>query len=241
MINNNKFALVSDVVPKITQKLSEFGFGIINTEAVDVFIPYEQKHADMQCFVAGNTAFVLDCCDSIAKKLSEIGYNVISCGNNISGKYPLNICLNAKIVGDNLIGNIRHLDNSLVEYCTKSLGLNLINVNQGYAACSIAKVNDKSVITSDESICRALTKQGIDVLKITPGNIKLSGATRNEYGFIGGASGLIDSETLLFFGNITDHPDYCAISKFCSDRNVNIKYITDIPLTDIGGFCLLNN
>ena len=71
------------------------------------------------------------------------------------------------------------------------------------------------------------------VLLIKKGYVSLDGY---DYGFIGGASVYIkDKKTLLFFGDITAHPDYSAIKDFCERKGVKIDYIKGIKLTDIGG------
>ena len=97
-------------------------------------------------------------------------------------------------------------------------------MNQGYAKCSTA-VCDRGIITADETIYSACCENGINALKITQGNVKLSGY---EYGFIGGASGIIDGK-LTFFGDIRKHPDYLKIKEFC-----DFDYIPDFALTDVG-------
>ncbi len=230
----SKIAVVSKAVPKICKKLEELGFKLIYTENVDGFISYEQTHADMQCCVIDNTTFVLSSCKKLGKSLENFGLNVSYTVNNHSGKYPENILLNIKIVGNNLIGKIKNIDDSIFRYC-KRAGYNLIDVNQGYAACSCVKVSNNAIITADNSIYNALKTSEIDILKISEGNIKLHGAGEETYGFIGGASVLIDDKTLLFFGDITKHTDYIRIKTFCNSHNVKIYYIEDLELTDIGG------
>ena len=68
---------------------------------------------------------------------------------------------------------------------------------------------------------------------ISQGNIELDGY---DYGFIGGAGGRIDDNTVIFFGNIEKHPDYISIKEFCAKHSVTIKCLCkNMPLTDIGG------
>ncbi|MBQ2971898.1 MAG: hypothetical protein IJE16_05065 [Ruminococcus sp.] len=236
----NKFAVISNAVPQICEKLIELGFKLIYTENVDGFISYERTHADMQCLKIDDTIFILSGCKKLGKSLENIGYNVTYTKNKYSGSYPENILLNTKIIGKNLVGKINCLDETVISY-SKKAGYNLIDVNQGYTACSCVKVSGNSVITADNSIYNALKNSEIDVLKISEGSIKLDGAGEKTYGFLGGASAMIDESTLLFFGDITKHPDYTHIDEFCSSKGVDIVYIEDFELTDIGGAILLNN
>ena len=111
----------------------------------------------------------------------------------------------------------------------KKQDIELINVNQGYAKCSCAACSS-GVITADDSIFKTLCKQGINSLKITPGHVTLTGY---DYGFIGGASGVIDGK-LTFFGDVSKHPDFSKIKEFCE-----FDYFGDFNLTDIGTiFCI---
>ncbi|MBE6823897.1 MAG: hypothetical protein E7513_00975 [Ruminococcaceae bacterium] len=236
---NNKYAVVSNKVPQICSKLEEFGYKLIYTESVDGFISYEKNHADIQCITVDDKVFVLNVCCELSTKLREIGFNVTHTTDYIDGIYPNNVRLNAKIIGSNVICKEESLDSKLKRHLLNN-NYNLINVNQGYAACSCVKVNENAIITADNSIYRALKSTYIDVLKIHEGYIDLYGAGENTHGFLGGASVLLNKSNLLFFGDIRKHPAYDKINSFCRKRNVNIHYIDSIQLTDIGGAVLLN-
>lgn len=235
----SKIAIISDKLPEICDKLKEFDYKLIYTECVDGFISYEKFHADMQCITIDDTVIVLNRCEKLYSQLKNEGINIIKSLEPINGTYPHNIKLNAKVVGNRLLGKIDFLDSKLKELCINKC-YSLINVNQGYSACSILSINNNSIITADKSIQRALKDSSIDVLKIREGHIKLHSADNDTCGFIGGASCMIDDNNVLFFGDISMHPDYEIIRKFCFDRCVNVHYIKKIPLTDIGGAVLLN-
>ena len=236
---HDKFAIVSNVVPEICEALKKRSFKLIYTDRVDEFISYEQTHADMQCFNIGNTVFLLrECTKLIESVASNTDFKIVQTSNDISCDYPNNILLNAKIIGNNLIGKIDSIDRNLLDFCINR-GYKLINVKQGYTACSCLEVDKNSVITTDESIYRTLKEHNIDVLKISNESIVLYGAKRGECGFIGGASVNLGDE-ILFFGDITVHPEYRNISDFCINRNIKVSYISDMPLTDVGGTILLN-
>lgn len=235
---NDKIILISDKSIVICDKLVSLGYKLIYTECVGEFISYEQNHADMQCICVEDTVFVLKNCDELKNQLRKYTSKIISTKNTADGKYPSNILLNSKIIGKNLIGKIDSLDSCLIDFCNKR-SFNFINVKQGYCGCSILKVTDNAVITTDENIYRTLLNTDIDVLKISQNGISLYGAKRGEKGFIGGAS-INLGKKILFFGDIRKHIDYNAIISFCEKWNISIEYIKDLELIDIGGGILLN-
>lgn len=144
--------------------------------------------------------------------------------------YPHEVKLNAFTMCTGaskiLIGKLSALANELISAYDRA-----IDVRQGYARCLTAKVAENAFITSDRGIFNAVTAAGGNCLEISPGYITLSGF---EYGFIGGASCLCDSE-LLFFGDITRHPDYAAMREFASKFGTVLVSLSDEKLTDAGG------
>ena len=235
----SKYAILADSEPVICQKLVSLGYKLIYTVSVDEFISYEKKHVDMQCLKIDDNYFVLNTCNKLYDTLHNLGLNVIKTTDNVSGKYPQNIKLNALVMNKTIVGKVDSLDSKLIKYF-KDNNFKMINVNQGYTACSCVKVSDNAIITSDKSIIRALKNTDINTLEISDGKISLLGAKRGETGFIGGASTMLDKNNLLFFGNIKEHPDYNKIKDFCYSRGVLINYIEEIALSDIGGAVLLN-
>ena len=145
-------------------------------------------------------------------------------------RYPEDIEFNCVHVGKSLICNRKHTHSEIIKYAENS-NINIINVNQGYAKCSVCVVSDNAIITEDDSIAKNATENGIDVLQIKKGFVKLPGY---DYGFIGGSSGLIEKELIVFNGNIENHPDFDRIHKFCEHYNVKILSLSDEVLCDIG-------
>ena len=227
-------AILSIQYPQFAARLHELGYEIIPTDTIPCEMTYEQDHADLQCLILDNTAFVLKHCQRLSEALSG-RYQVIRCGEHFNGSYPDNVCLSAVKLADQLICRVSSLDHKVKEYCRKHR-YELINVNQGYAKCSCAQVCENAIITADNSIINALNDKKPEVLPIGKGSIRLNGA---EYGFIGGASGY-DSKThtLYFCGDISRHPDYDNIKLFCKKNNTQIVSLSNDELTDIGGIIL---
>ena len=229
--------ILSGKYPAFAESLRSRGYNVISSETVDAFIPYERDHADMQCLILDDTAFVLSCCERLKKALSEC-CTVVECGKDIEHRYPMNVPLNAAVIGKRVIARIASLDEKVKQYCAEH-GYELINVNQGYTKCSCAVVDDNALITADKGIYHSLKGLKYDVLLIEEGRVKLEGA---DHGFIGGASGLDvhkGGRTLYFSGNIALHPDHIRIKEFCRKHHTLIVSLTNDELIDIGGmiFC----
>jgi hypothetical protein len=89
------------------------------------------------------------------------------------------------------------------------------------------------VITSDDGIARTLAGFGLEVLKISPGNIILPGL---DYGFIGGASGMVSGDIIVFYGNLASHPDFRKIQDFVKSHGKGCMSLSHESLTDLGTF-----
>lgn len=178
-------------------------------------------HPDMTIAPVGD---IFVCCpESYVYYKHYLGDKVVSGATTLFSDYPKDIAYNVLIFENYAFGKEEYIDPTMKKelHCS---GIKIINVNQGYAKCS-ACVAPEGVITADDTIYNALVKNSINTLKITPGHVKLSGY---DYGFIGGASGIIDG-VLTFFGDIRRHPDIAKIQDFC-----NFNFLDEFPLTDIG-------
>ena len=222
--------VMSDKYPCFVKEIEKLGHTVISSVTVDTFPIPEQKHADMQILPINSDIFILNECTALAKKIPND--RLIYCDKKAGKKYPENILLNFLFLNNILYGKLSAIDKNLLDYC-KENNIRTVNINQGYARCSTLVLNKKAVITSDLSIEKALKKDGVEVLLISSGSIVLDGY---DYGFIGGASGKIEENTIAFFGNVTSHPDYKKIENFCDNHNLSINVICPyMSLTDIGG------
>ena len=231
----NRTAILSAKYPQFAESLHQNGYSIIYSENVSCLIDFEQEHADLQCLLIDNTAFVLQRCKSLAESLKS-HCNIILCADDIGRDYPKNTALSATVVGKNVICRTDSIDKNVEEYCKRN-EYRLINVRQGYAKCACAIVSDNAIITADKGIYRDLAGTEIEVLLIKEGRVRLDGA---NHGFVGGASGYDSVERKLYFcGDIMKHPDYERIIKFCETQKTHIVSLTSDELIDIGGilFC----
>lgn len=149
--------------------------------------------------------------------------------SKLKDKYPFDVPYNAACTGKFFIHNFRFTDQELLEKA-KISGFTLVNTRQGYSRCSIAIIDETSVITSDEGSAKAMSIHGIDVLLIRKGYISLP---HYDYGFIGGCCGRVGNE-IIFNGNLSAHPDFQAIEDFILSRGLSLKFFEEYMLEDIG-------
>lgn len=112
----------------------------------------------------------------------------------------------------------------------KTLGLEPVNVRQGYTKCSTVAVDGGAVITADTGIASALESRGLAVLRIRPGYVALPGY---DAGFLGGTSGRIGN-AVWFNGDLSRHPDHLAIRTFIQHRGLTVVDFPGTELVDIG-------
>lgn len=143
--------------------------------------------------------------------------------------YPQDIIYNAACTGRYFIHNLKFTAPALLT-AARDLGMELIDVRQGYTKCSTVIVDGSSVITYDKAIAAPCSAAGLDVLLIRPGHIRLPGY---DTGFIGGTSGRL-GDTVYFNGDLTSHPDCSAIISFIESKGLRLKWFREWPLTDIG-------
>ncbi len=228
-------AIVDERMPTTCQRaLADRGFDIITLPPFPCLPAPVASHPDMLIFLSHRKLITHKDYYVIARgKLEEIAdraqAEIVLSSENISGVYPHDILFNAAEVGTHIFGRTNYISRHISDMCIKNK-LNLIDVKQGYTKCSACIVDDNAIITYDNSIASAAQKQGIQVLKISPGHIRLDGY---DTGFIGGASGTC-GDTVYFCGNIDYHPDARAIRFFCSEHGKNVVSLGKHEFTDVG-------
>lgn len=144
--------------------------------------------------------------------------------------YPGDVAFNAACTGKYFIHNTRLTNPQLLKEA-ENMGMEIINVRQGYTKCSIVIVDETSIITYDRGIAAACSAYPeLDVCLVRPGFVRLDGY---DTGFIGGASGRIGNE-IIFNGNLSAHPDFEKIVQFVESKGLFLKYFEQYELTDIG-------
>ena len=238
----------------LTEYLESMGYSLIFMTGEDTPVYDAVKtHADIHMCQLG----LWENSELFLGNISRLGVN-----------YPGNIIYNAVCTGKYFIHNLKYTDPDLMQkaqlhHAKGALAsasgdacgalrdpapLTFIDVPQGYTRCCCLPVDDRSFITSDHGIARALAPYDVDVLLIERGHIALPGF---DYGFIGGCCGHImtmpadtssDSSVtnapadnvIVFNGDLTIHPDHQKIIDFIETRGIKPVWFEGEPLMDIG-------
>ncbi len=186
-------------------------------------------------FIDNNTVIIhKDTSFTFEKKLKSLNLTVLRSKETLTGEYPKDIILNAVNTSKFFMHNIKYTDKTLLE---KIHNKTLINVKQGYAKCSTAILSDRAFITSDIGIHKELNHYGYDVLLLPPGDILLP---HLDYGFIGGTCGMLDSKTIVFYGNLDLYPYGEIVKSFLNNHSITPIYLTNSPLIDRGSIYFLD-
>ena len=228
-----KFAVCDSRIPEASKKnLYNHCDRIILLPPFSVLAEPVSAHPDMLLFPAEDERIIfthrgyLDIC---RKAFAETNYEIVPIEETVSEKYPYDILLNSAKIGQHILGKKAHISSSILDYASKN-HLDVTDIKQGYAKCSICKVSENAIISADPSVLKAAEKLNINALKISEGGVHLRGYDR---GFIGGASGN-DGENVFFCGDIMKHRDGEKITQFCISHGKNAVSLSKEELYDIG-------
>ncbi|MBO5313326.1 MAG: hypothetical protein J6B29_05105 [Clostridia bacterium] len=205
--------------------------------------PYEKldapvsTHPDMLFFSIGRTVFCYEDYvkeQGIDKELISAGYNIVYTDSVCHKQYPNDIALNVLQMGNFLFCKRDSMSSQILEYSEQN-DMSIINVKQGYTACSTLALDENHAITADVGIARAIESTGKSVLLIKGDGILLDGYS---CGFIGGAS-FVFGDTVFFFGDITTISDGRKITDYLEQNGYKYKSIFSGRVCDFGGVKLL--
>ncbi len=229
-----KSVVITGEFPEYSEFLKKQGFNCILTEPDSRLQPPVSFHPDMQFCKIGGT-LLASRGNPLIPRIKALGVDVNETEASPQSEYPKDVICNAFAVGENLFAHMRSIDGNIVK-AAENNHLKLIDVKQGYAACSTLILNSSSIISADEGICAKAIQKNIECLMISAGGIILDGYNT---GFIGGCAAQL-GKTVYFTGKLNSHRDGRAIREFISRRWLNITEITDNALHDIGGIIPLN-
>lgn len=146
-----------------------------------------------------------------------------------TGNYPLDLWFDGLPLCGRLLGRRGSLPEALTEKLVP------LYIRQGYARCSTLSLGAEGVISADRSILKAAEELGVSCVRTEPAEILLPGYNQ---GFLGGASALVGCE-VLFFGELSTHPQAEEISSFLFDRNYRIHSLFPGRLVDRGGLVVV--
>jgi hypothetical protein len=191
------------------------------------------SHPDMMFFHAGGRLIIFapGADPAAVSELSSRGFKMVMGQTRLRPEYPGDIAYNVARVGKRYFHNLKYTDIRIKEAMDR-MGIEPIHVAQGYAKCSVLPVDDNSIVTSDRGIAAAARKKGLDVLLLECGDsIRLPGL---DYGFIGGACGMLSDSVCAINGSLAKLKDYRSFLSFLSERKISIAEISGESVTDIG-------
>lgn len=217
---------------EIEKSLENLNFKIYKTTPNKNLLEPLEAHPDLLLHNLPNGDLVVDRDNYEYYKNLFDDYNIIKSSSSLDCKYPKDISLNASVFKNLFIHNLKYTDEKLLDYYSKN-GYKLINVRQGYTKCNIS-IGKNVLITSDRDIYEKVRKFE-KILLIDHKQIILTGF---NYGFIGGASGLID-DTLYFTGSLEKHSSYNKIIEFLEENNEKYDFLSKSDIIDYGSILSL--
>lgn len=234
-----KYLLIDERMRDVEkQTLKNLGYEFIEIKKSTNVYPEISSHVDIfACKVKDKIVVEKSAYKMLKNKLNNDENILISGETMISYDYPNDIKYNVCIVGNKAIHNFKYTDSKIISELNKS-NFEIINVKQGYSNCSIAVIDENSIILSDKGLYNSLKNRGIDMLFLDyiP-NIKLlneNGEYSQKNGFIGGAISRI-GDNIVVFGDLDKIDYYCNIRKFIESRNLKIIDFEGLDVVDYGG------
>ena len=221
---------------EIKGNLANMGITVICTSSCNNLPWQVNGHPDMVYHrVTEKLACVAPDCFTDLMKAFSLHKNIfegrvfIKGDTTLGRDYPKDVPYNLLRIGNRIFGKLAATDKKLLKAIEEE-GIELVDVKQGYAKCSVAVVSETSAITSDAGLIKELEHHGIQSLYLEPGGIVLPGY---EYGFIGGASGLLEN-TFFLTGKYEQDSINKRIEEFVDEMGVHIVYLSNEKIVDLG-------
>lgn len=246
MINKTrvKNIIIDNKMRKIEKNfLESLGYSIVELPKCNNVYEEISSHTDIFISKLGNNIIVdPSIYEFILSKLNNSeNINIIKGDIEVKEKYPLDIPYNVCVIGNYAIHNFKYTSLKLLDFLKKEK-YNLINVNQGYTNCSIAVIDDNSIIINDKGLYETLSKYDFDILFIEDElDIKLlknDGEYSSKKGFIGGCISRIENKVIIF-GDIDRIDKNGIISDFIKKRELEIVDFKGQDIIDYGGIVVV--
>ena len=218
--------------------LKYLGYELVPIQRSNNVYPEISSHVDIFTTKIGDTLVVEKSqFEDLTFMLKKSEYNIVRGKEQIEMHYPDDIKYNVAIIGNYAVHNFKYTDKKVLKLLQEG-GYELIDVEQGYTNCSIAVIDDTSVITTDKKIAERLRANNLSVLLLdyTP-DIKLldeHGRYSSMQGFIGGAIGKVDNN-IIIFGDLEKIDRDGKIRNFITERHLQIIEFNGLDVIDYGG------
>ena len=217
------------------------GFHVIKLPPMKNIPEPMASHPDMLlAYIDGVILTSAEYCDSAAHVFCEIRdllphIKIKFCDTAPGDKYPYDAVYNVLTIGNKIFCRQKSVAAEILEFAQER-GLEIINVNQGYPACTTLALGNSRAVSADVGMCKALASCNISASAIDNGGILLP---PYEYGFIGGAAGVYKDKA-YFLGNLDFHPSKKIIKDACIASGIEPVSLSDEKLRDLGGIIFLD-
>ncbi len=239
-----KIALVDKTVGFIIKtRLKSLGFEVVPLPESKNITDSVATHPDIAIFKHDNTVIVnKEYAEADARhvfnRLKRLNgrINIIKSDEVPKSPYPQDTIYNALVIGKKLFARAKSVSHDVLSYA-KERGLKIVEVNQGYPACTVLKLTDSAAITADKGMAKALQAEGIEVTLINGDGILLP---PYDCGFIGGAATSYDG-CVYFLGNPRWHPSYKDIMNAIKRSGLHTVFLSPLRLRDKGGIIFFDD
>lgn len=221
--------------PQMEQLLRESGYDTIRLPREPRLPAPVAAHPDLSVFFAPDAVYTTSQYAALAEQAlavicHRVGRPLRTVAKNVGACYPRDVLLDALPLGNRLFC----LPGATAQELTSHPAYRVVPVRQGYAKCAALPVGTHALASSDPSILAAAEREGLDVLRLSPGGIRLEGYST---GFIGGAASFAPygkPNECFFCGDLQMHPDGAALTAFLTAHGMTCRGLPGFPLTDIG-------
>lgn len=218
------------------QKLQDLGYKLIEIKENKTVYKEISSHTDIFVCKINNKLIVEKSQYKNIKQNIE-GNQVIEEGDEeVSNNYPYDIRYNVCLIGKKAIHNFDFTEPKVKKELINN-NYQLINTKQGYTNCSIAVIDNKSIILSDKGLYKTLKNQDLDILFLDyEPDIKLLSdyGYSNKNGFIGGAISRVGNN-IIVSGDLNKIDKENKIKNFIQKRNLDLIDFNGLDVIDYGG------
>ena len=224
---------------EVEESLTSLGIELIKTVRCRELYEAVDGHPDMQLIHMGGEKIILapNVFESMSPVFEKKGFAVTKGVTWLVRNYPGDIAYNVLRMGNYAFHNTKYTDGEIVRELDKQ-NVELIHISQGYTKCSTCILDSRTIITSDPKLSKTVEKYGIESLLIKPGGIELKNL---NYGFIGGASGLISEKHIVITGTLETLEDGNRVIDFLKYKEIKITELGKDKLVDYGSIIPLKS
>ncbi len=224
----SKILVGEGISRKCENSLKEMGYTVIKLPGFDRLQNGVASHVDMLVFFYDGVLYTHEEYYKKNKNIFDLTEkNVKTTDEPVLKEYPKDILFNAVLTENNTLFSKVNSTSKLIT----DLAEKIVDVKQGYTACSTCRVDENDFITTDAGLHKAYTDNGINSILVEKKDILLP---EYDCGFIGGCS-VVLAESVCFFGSIEEHRDYKSIKRFIEKCGKKVISLSDEKLIDIGG------